>query len=147
MNTYRRRPLTAEQQAKADARRAQFRELAERIAAMSDEQRAAMAERLAGAVTIEGHRLSAHNACLLACQAPDATLVGGFNQWRAHGRTVRKGEHGLMIWAPVRRPSEAPASEAPAASDLASDRPRFVMVTVFDVTQTEPLGSVVAVAS
>src|SRR5204863_5028752 len=125
----------------SDARRAQFRELAERIGAMSDAQRAVMAERMAGAVTVEGHRLSVHNACLLACQAPDVTLVGGFNQWRAHGRTVRKGEHGLMIWAPVRRAPEASApAEAPAAADLAGDRPRFLMVTVFDVAQTDALG-------
>jgi hypothetical protein len=103
---------------------------------MTDDQRAAMAERMAGAATIEGHRLSIHNACLLACQRPDATLVGGFNQWRAHDRVVRKGEHGLMIWAPIKRAAEA-ESPAPEPGEMTSERPRFVMVTVFDVTQTE----------
>jgi len=135
-----RKPLTDEQRAKSDARRAQFKTLATQIAAMSDEQRAAMAERMAGAVTVEGRRLSIHNACLLACQRPDATLVGGFNQWRTHGRSVRKGEHGLMIWAPTRHAESSSSNGAPAgpsADELTKERPRFIMVTVFDVTQTD----------
>ena len=95
-----------------------------------------MAARLAGVATIEGRQLSIHNACLLACQRPDATMVGGFNQWKSAGRMVRKGEHGLMIWAPVRHAENAPAVE-PQPGELTSERPRFVMVTVFDVAQTE----------
>ena len=78
--THRRRDLTDEQRAKAEQRRAQFTTLARQIADMDDGQRAVMAERMAGAVTVEGRRLSVHNACLLACQCPDATMVGGFNQ-------------------------------------------------------------------
>ncbi len=133
----RRRNLTDEQRAKAEARRAQFTALARQIADMTDEQRAAMAERMAGAVTVEGRRLSVHNACLLACQRPDATMVGGFNQWKAHGRAVCKGEHGLMIWAPVRGREDG--AGGPQAGELSSERPRFIMVTVFDVTQTDAL--------
>lgn len=133
--TMRRRPLTAEQQAKSDERRARFSALAKQIAAMSDEQRAEMAARMAGAVTIEGRVLSIHNACLLACQRPDTTMVGGFQQWKANGRSVRKGEHGLMIWAPCRpREGDAPA---PEPGEMSSARPNFVMVTVFDVAQTD----------
>lgn len=139
----RRRNLTDEQRAKAEARRAQFTTLAEQIAGMDDGQRAAMAERLAGAVTVEGRRLSVHNACLLACQCPAATVVGGFNQWKAHGRVVRKGEHGLMIWAPVRGREDG-ANAAPEPGETSSERPRFVMVTVFDVAQTDALGAMVA---
>jgi len=143
-----RRELTEEQRAKSEARKEQFRELAQTIGAMSDEDRAAMAERMAGAVTVEGHRISVHNACLLACQRPDATLIGGFNQWRTHGRTVRKGERGLMIWAPVKgrhgdgngngHGAEGPTA-GPSAGELTAERPRFVMVTVFDVGQTDAL--------
>ena|SRR2546427_257534 len=132
------RPLTPEQQAKAQARREQFRKLAQQIAAMTDEQRSDMAARLSGAVTVEGHRLSIHNACLLACQCPDATMVGGFNQWKSHGRVVRKGQHGLMIWAPVHRSENGNGTAtAPDASELDRERPRFIMVTVFDVSQTD----------
>lgn len=104
--THRRRDLTDEQRAKAEQRRAQFTTLARQIADMDDGQRAVMAERMAGAVTVEGRRLSVHNACLLACQCPDATMVGGFNQWKTHGRVVRKGRA---------RPDDQPAVAAAGA--------------------------------
>lgn len=144
------RPLTDDQRAKSDERRARFSALAKRIGAMSDDQRAELAARVATVTTIEGRQLSIHNACLVAVQCPSATLVGGFNQWRIAGRVVRKGEHGLMIWAPryhaqqgARTPerdiaavrmSHEPGSAAPEAG-----HPAFIMVTVFDVSQTDPI--------
>jgi hypothetical protein len=132
------RKATPEQQAKAEARRAQFKALAEQIAALSADQRLSMAARMAGAVTVEGRSLSVHNACLLACQRPDATVVGGFGQWIKAGRGVRKGEHGLMIWAPTGRTLKADATTA-ETGEQTSKRPSFVMVTVFDVAQTDAL--------
>lgn len=130
---------TDEQRAQADARRARFRDLVRQVAAMTDADREALAVRMAGVVTTEGRSLSVHNSILLACQRPSATIVGGFQQWRGQGRHVRKGEHGLMIWAPVRRAdaSDAPGASEPGPAELDSDRPRFVMVSVFDVGQTE----------
>lgn len=130
-----RRPLTADQEQKAEARRERFRALAQQIGAMSDEQRAAMAARMAAVVTVEGHVLTVHNACLVACQRPDATVLGGYQQWLRAGRQVRKGESGLMIWAPIKGRREDHAE--PTASSIGQDRPRFVMVTVFDVGQTD----------
>jgi len=132
--------LTDEQVTARDARRTKFRGLAQQIAGLTDDGRKAMAEQMAGAVTVEGRSLSIGNACLLACQCPNATLVGGFRQWKTHGRSVRKGEHGLMIWAPVKGRSENGATPGPA--ELDADRPRFIMVTVFDVSQTEDTGHV-----
>ena len=128
------RVLTPEQQAKSDARREQFRTLAQQIGAMSEADRAAMAAKMSAVVTIEGRVLSVHNACLLACQCPTATMVGGFQQWRANGRQVRKGEHGLMIWAPTR----GKVDESIQPGEIkANDHPHFIMVTVFDVAQTD----------
>ena len=129
-----RRTLTPEQQAKSDARRARFSELAKSIGAMSQDQRLTLAASMAGAVTVEGRALSVHNACLLAVQAPSATLVGGFQQWIKAGRVVRKGEHGLMIWAPVRQKDDASRQPGELSS---KDRQGFIMVTVFDVAQTD----------
>lgn len=129
-----RRSLTPAQLEARDARRAQFRTLAQQVAALTEQQRGAMAAQMAGAVTVEGRQLSIHNACLLACQYPNATLVGGFRQWLSHGRQVRKGEHGLMIWAPIRGKANG---NAPTVTDLDSERPHFIMVTVFDVSQTD----------
>lgn len=131
-----------------DARRLKFSGLAKQIADMTDDERAALAARMAGAITIEGRSLSAGNACLIAFQDPNATILGGFQQWRQHGRTVRKGEHGIMIWAPTRRREEpAPVGAAaglePAAVE-SGDRPGFIMVTVFDVAQTDAISVEVA---
>lgn len=133
-----RRPLTDEQIAARDARRERFGELAKRLAELSDEARADLAARVF-VHTVEGRPLSLHNACLVAMQNPTATLVGGFNQWRTQGRTVRKGEHGLMIWAPTKATIEA----APTAGELTteSDARRFITVTVFDVSQTDALSA------
>jgi hypothetical protein len=130
-----RKQPTAEQSARAEVRRSQFRSLAEQIAQMDDAQRLAMAAQMSAVVTVEGRALSLHNSCLVACQKPDATVLGGFGQWIKAGRCVRKGEHGLMIWAPTMRRTQDPDAEQ--ASDTTPRRAGFIMVTVFDVSQTE----------
>src|SRR5262245_60562438 len=121
-----RREATPEQKAKAEERSARFRELAETIAAMSDEARAAMAERMP-IVTIEGRTLSPHNACLIGTQNPDATMVGGFQQWIKAGRCVRKGEHGLMMWAPTAGTLKQD-EHTRETGELSSERKHFIMV-------------------
>ena len=125
----RRRPLTAAQQAASDARRAGFREVARKVAAMPEAERAALAARISPA-TIEGHALSVHNACLVWMQRPGATILGGFRQWLAAGRQVRKGEHGLMVWAPT-------ASKRGPVDAADEERVGFVPITLFDITQTD----------
>jgi hypothetical protein len=141
----RRHQPTPEQKAKAAERRARFTELAKQIAALTDDERAALVARVGAVVTCEGRALSVHNSCLILTQLPTASMVGGFRQWQAHGRSVRKGEHGLMIWVPTSRKDDATpaAAEGQAAAGAgeaegAGKRAGFVMGTVFDVTQTEP---------
>lgn len=131
-----RKTLTPDQIAARDERRARFTIIAKQIADMTDEGRAALALSMVAAVTIEGRSLSVNNACLVAIQNPAATLLGGFQQWRQHGRTVRKGEHGIMIWAPTQRTTTPDAD--------GSDGPKFITVTVFDVAQTDAIGVEVA---
>lgn len=131
------RKPTEAQRAAAEERRAAFRELAQRVGALSDEERAQVAARMGGVVTVDGRALSVLNTCLVAFQRDDATIVGGFRQWLAAGRAVRKGERGLAIWAPSGRKEES--------DDEGEDtRPGFVMVTVFDVSQTDPREEVAA---
>jgi len=136
-----RRQPTAAQRAAAAERRERFKALAARVAAISEDERTALVMRLGAIVTCEGHALSVHNSCLVLTQLPTSSMVGGFHQWRAKGRKVRKGEHGLMIWIPTGRNNEA-EDAAPIAEDDGSangeKRPGFIMGTVFDVTQTEP---------
>jgi len=43
------------------------------------------------------------NAILILSQRPFATLVAGFHRWKDLGRTVRSGESGIAILAPIRK--------------------------------------------
>ena len=83
---------TAEQKAKAEERRAKLTELAQRVAAMSETEKAALLEKVGTVLTCEGHPLSAKNTLILAYQANSVSMVGGYRQWQAVGRQVMKGE-------------------------------------------------------
>lgn len=82
------------------------------------------------------HRYSFSNVLLIHVQSPDATHVAGFHAWRRLGRHVRKGEKGIIIFAPVIRRSKDNPSEATETPDedvVVS----FRGVYVFDVAQTD----------
>lgn len=78
------------------------------------------------------HRYSPQNVLLIDRQRPSATLVAGFHQWRRLGRSVRRGEHGIWILAPM-RVQRSTADEVDEAESLLG----FRWVCVFDVAQTE----------
>lgn len=125
---------TAEQRIKALERRQKLRAIAKKISAMSEPERMALIDQWP--TTIEGHRLSVHNACMILMQAngTQPTVLGGFRQWIKAGRCVKKGERGYGIWAPIgnRKPKadeiETAHEDSPAA---------FIVATVFDVSQTQ----------
>lgn len=128
------RQPTEAQKAAAAEKRARFKEFCQRVAAMSEDDRALLAARMP-VVNPEGHPLSPYNTCLLISQTDTApTIVGGFQQWRKIGRQVRKGEHGLMIWCPSGK--RKPADDSKPADDE-NDRPGFIMGYVFDISQTD----------
>lgn len=131
-----RKQLTAEQVAKSEERKANFRALCKQVAGLSDDARAALASRCL-AVNVEGHTLSQHNQCMIAMQCPTATIVGGFRQWINNGRAVRKGEHGITIWVPAFKKGD----------EGQPDEKRFVMGTIFDVSQTEEIEQPAAVCA
>ncbi|MGR4927300.1 ArdC family protein [Bradyrhizobium sp. CAR08] len=125
------------------------RTLANQIAAMSDEQKAAWMARVP-VLTTEGKPISGKNHMLAAMQRDDATMVAGFRQWLALGRAVRKGETALYIFAPSGRKAEpsAPSGEkAGDALEAVGDSIRFLLVPVFDVAQTDPVETTQAVAA
>jgi N-terminal domain of anti-restriction factor ArdC len=77
---------------------------------------------------------SPRNAQLIAMQCPDATDVRGFREWLNHGRCVRKGEHGIMILAPITRTVED--------QDTGEDERKIINVKiafVFDIAQTDEI--------
>jgi hypothetical protein len=97
--------------------------------------------RVGAVLTCEGRALSPHNSLLLLAQCEGVSLVGGFWQWKAAGRRVRKGETGLGIWIPTHKAGEGeelPAAEGGAGEGEGKRRRRFVMGTVFDIGQTDP---------
>jgi len=94
------------------------------------------------------HNYSFQNRILIWICRPDATFVAGFKAWQKMGRSVKKGEKGIPIFAPMRikvRKGEEWDPEAVEVADesrLGRDRPedeilRFRVVYVWDVSQTE----------
>lgn len=79
---------------------------------------------------------SFNNVCLIFAQRPDATRVAGYQTWKRLGRQVRKGEHGVLIIAPIvgrRRPDREEDEERDKGRALLGYR----AVHVFDIAQTE----------
>jgi len=86
------------------------------------------------------HTYSFGNQMLIAWQRPDATHVAGFHAWKKLGRSVNKGEHGIMILAPITRKVGTVEEHHPDGSTKAEDIRRIVNVKpvyVFDVSQTQ----------
>ena len=135
-----RKEPTPEQKEKARERREKFRALAKQLADMPEAERAKLTIRLGAVVTVEGHALSLANTMLLLMQHPSVSVVGGFHQWIKAGRAVRKGEHGAMIWVPLKdRQNATETVEAPPTiekTEAKKDR-RFIVGTVFDISQTD----------
>lgn len=142
--------LTEEQKARALERRERFKTLCKKLAAMSDGERAQLTSAIGAVVTCEGRALSLTNTLLLLLQRGrnGVSMVGGFRQWKKAGRYVRKGESGNGIWIPTgARKSEMPALEGSEmslrelaeAGESGSSR-RFLVGTVFDISQTEAMG-------
>jgi hypothetical protein len=86
-------------------------------------------------------RYSFGNQLLIAMQRPDASYVAGFRAFLALNRCVRKGERAIRILAPMSvRRKDAEAGEQEHGGE--TEQPRrtvFRAVSVFDVSQTDPL--------
>lgn len=132
--------LTEEQKAAAQATREKMKAICMQLKAMSPEQRLALASKVC-VTTIEGRVLSPHNQCMAAMQNPSVTIVGGFWQWKANGRQVIKGKKSLKIWAPITHGNVDLDLQPPAEIEGKFERPRFILVSVFDVSQTEKIGT------
>lgn len=86
------------------------------------------------------HRYSWTNTVLIYNQRPTATRVAGYHTWRDLGRSVRRGEKGIVIYAPIitkaqpkpmRLPGEHPSKAK--SQELVGFRAAYV----FDLSQTE----------
>ena len=83
------------------------------------------------------HKYSFGNAILIGLQSPEATHVAGFHTWRKLGRSVRKGEKGIAIMAPILYRKSIPA-ETEQQEDIEMEFVHsFKAAYVFDISQTE----------
>lgn len=84
------------------------------------------------------HRYSWGNILLIAAQRPTANHVAGFHTWHDLERWVKKGEKGIMIFAPMRvKQQEAPSARGQAKQNEAFRLAGFRTAFVYDVEQTD----------
>ena len=126
---------TAEQAA------AERRERAEQMQAQIAAQVEAMAESTGWREWLDYlanfHSYSLRNILLIAAQRPDATQVAGFRKWQELGRQVRKGERAIRIFG---FSSKKVTETDPATGEESETRiPRFPILSVFDIAQTDPI--------
>lgn len=86
------------------------------------------------------HRYSLYNQLLIQAQTDGkATRVAGFNKWKDLGRSVKKGEKGISIFAP-RLVNQKDENGNVVRDDNGRAIKRFAgysTATVFDISQTE----------
>lgn len=130
-----------EQQRQRAERKARFALLINRVAKMSDEEKA---EQLAGCqiVNCDGRALSPRNQMFIMWQlGRNVSIVGGFRQWLKQSRCVRKGEHGATILFPrTYGKASVESGESQAGTDANGNaRMLFLAGTVFDISQTDEI--------
>jgi hypothetical protein len=119
---------------KARAMRARIDESVESLAKAVDDVRASATFQAYLDVQAKFHHYSWHNSLLILMQKPDASRVAGFQTWKKLGRFVRKGERGIMIFAPCpfHREEKTESGESESVDGIF-----FKAVHVFDVAQTD----------
>ncbi len=75
---------------------------------------------------------SLRNVMMIVQQYPEATIVSGFYGWRKLGRTVRKKESGIGVFAPIIGKRDKSDQEVAKGNPIG-----FRVVHVFDISQTE----------
>ena len=97
------------------------------------------------------HHYSFQNSMLISLQCPDATRVAGFNDWKnKFGRSVKKGEKGIKIFAPAPYKINREQDKLDANGNPIKDKngnvlkepveitvQAYKLTTVFDISQTE----------
>jgi antirestriction protein ArdC len=81
-------------------------------------------------------KYSLWNQMLIFAQRPDANRVMGYRAWNKAGYQVRKGEHGIAIYAPMLFRKRESAADP---DDTTAPRLGFRVAWVFDVSQVDPL--------
>ncbi len=83
------------------------------------------------------HTYSLNNVLLILAACPQATQVAGFRQWQAKGRQVRKGERAIKIRGYSTK--KITQTDAETGEETQARCPRFPVLSVFDISQTDPI--------
>lgn len=83
------------------------------------------------------HQYSLGNLMLILSQFPEASNVAGYRSWQKLGRQVRKGEKGIRIFGG--RTIVETVENARTGEEEEQRRARFFPVSVFDLSQTDPI--------
>lgn len=108
--------------------------------ALTDEQREAFLKKAGAVITTDGHPLSGKNTVLCIMQRGDKPLsmVGGFHQWKEHGRRVKKGETGMGIFFPCHGKAKGADGEVMTDENGEEKTHRYFRIGyVWDISQTE----------
>lgn len=77
---------------------------------------------------------SARNQLLIRAQAPDAEYVAGYRQWQDRfGQQVRRGAHGIWIWAPALH--KVKERQADGSEEVTERLAGFIPASVFSDKQ------------
>lgn len=82
------------------------------------------------------HNYSFNNKMLIYLQNNQATKVAGFKTWQKFGKSIRKGEQGIKIFAPIKIASKNSDEQIEEDNDIKSIlifRPTYV----FDISQID----------
>lgn len=124
------------------------KELVKAFKALTDEQRAAFVKKAGAVITTDGHPLSGNNTVLCIMQRGDKPLsmVGGFHQWKEHGRRVKRGENGMGIFFPCHTKAKDADGEAVTDENGEEKTSRYFRIGyVWDISQTEEIPATEAV--
>lgn len=111
----------------------QLEQLSEALAAGKSEQLQSYLATIA-----KFHHYSLGNTLLIMCQKPEASQVAGFHKWKELGRSVKKGEKGIAILAPMLLKNRDEAQPEQTEDGESEERSlRFRVAYVFDISQTE----------
>lgn len=87
------------------------------------------------------HQYSWNNILLMLMQSNgNSSPVAGFRQWQTRGRVVRKGEHGMKIFGfSTRTVKDEDGNPQLDENGDPIQKVRYPILTVFDVSQTDPI--------
>jgi antirestriction protein ArdC len=91
------------------------------------------------------HTYSLNNLLLILAQNRDATMVAGFRQWQVKGRQVRKGETSIKIFGYSTKKTTTTDEESSTEQEERTVH-YFPVLSVFDISQTDPIDGVAAAA-